>query len=81
MSRDEEVKALLAQAKALEALGSAEDALEKATETYRKNPTEKNRNAYRKANEELVAVRSAARADRPEGPSVGGDAFVSGEDK
>jgi len=80
MSRDEEIQALLDQAEALKKIDAAEQKLEKATEAYRKTQTDRTKTAYRTANEELAAVRAAARADRA-GTGVGGDAFVSGEDK
>jgi hypothetical protein len=77
MTTDEEIKRLLDQADALKATAKAEAALEKATEAYRADPTDAKKAAYRKANVDLAAARSTARADRPMG--VGGDAFLSEE--
>ena len=70
MNLDDEIKDLLD-------VDDAEKALEKATAAYRKKPTAENKAAYRQANDDLVAARSAARENRPLG--VGGDAFLSEE--
>lgn len=51
-------------------------ALDAATATYRADPSEENRAAYRAANEALYTHRSQAREGRT-GVGVGGDAVVS----
>jgi hypothetical protein len=66
---------LRAEADALEALAGLEDDLKAAKAAYDQNPSVENAAAKQDIAERLRAARAAT---RPEGVSVGGDAFVDG---
>lgn len=76
MSSADRAADLRAQADALDALAGLESDLSAAKQAYADHPNEDTRAAKRTA---AVALRAARQTYRPEGVTVGGDAYVDEE--
>lgn len=76
MSSAERAAELRAQADALDALAGLESDLSAAKQAYADDPNEDTRKAKRAA---AVALRAARQTYRPEGVTVGGDAYIETE--
>lgn len=76
MSSADRAADLRAQADALEALAGLEADLLDAKQAYADDPTEENKAAKTEA---ALKLRAARAATRPEGVTVGGDAYVTND--
>lgn len=78
MSSLDRAAELRAQADALDALATLETELRDAKQAYEDDPSEENKTAK---NDAALKLRAARAETRPEGTTVGGDAFVTPDDE